>query len=263
VFYLHPEMPGTARLITDENSAAAMSRLYGPFGEVYETRLGENPGRYGYRGEIDVIPNGVDLKHFSIHYLEADIKKLKDKLGIKDDEFVIITTSRLVLKNAIDDLIKSLSYLQVPCKLLILGTGPDEGKLRELTSRLGLESSVIFLGHIDHKELPKYLKCAHLFVRPSLSEGLGNSFLEAMAAGIPVIGTPVGGIVDFLTDGKTGLFCPPGDPRTLSEKILILVNNQHLRQEIIANGLKLVQNGYDWDSIASRFGQIYKNEISI
>ena len=229
---------------------------------VISQYLKERAKRYGYRGEVDVIPNGVDLKHFSNHYHEADIKKLKDEIGIKDDEFVIITTSRLVLKNAIDDLIKSLPYLQIPYKLLILGTGPDEGKLKELTSRLGLESSVVFLGHIDHIELPKYLKCAHVFVRPSLSEGLGNSFLEAMAAGLPVIGTPVGGIVDFLTDGKTGLLCPPRNPMTLAEKIMTLVNNQQLRREIIANSLKLVQNGYDWDNIARRFGQVYKNYLN-
>lgn len=225
---------------------------------VISQYLNERARRYGYRGEVDVIPNGVDLKHFSNHYHEADIKKLKDELGIKDDEFVIITTSRLVLKNAVDDLIKSLPYLQIPYKLLILGTGPDEGKLRELTARLGLESSVLFLGHIDHSELPKYLKCAHVFVRPSLSEGLGNSFLEAMAAGLPVIGTPVGGIVDFLADKETGLLCPPRDPRILAEKIMVLAYDKNLRRDLIANGIKLVHEGYGWEEIANRLGQVYK-----
>lgn len=212
---------------------------------------------YGYRGPIDVIPNGVDIGHFTNHFHETDTRKLKDSLGIKEEEWVIITVSRLVLKNAIDDLIASLPYLKIPYKLLILGTGPDERKLRELTAKLGVESSVIFLGHIDHKELPRYLKLANVFVRPSLSEGLGNSFLESMATGVPVIGTPVGGIVDFLSDRKTGLLCPPRDPKTLADKIMTLVQDEYLRQELITNGLKLVQNGYDWKNIVGRIEQVY------
>jgi len=83
-------------------------------------------------------------------------------------------------------------------KLIIIGSGELEDSLKSLADRLDLGQNVIFLGDINHDDLPRYLSVGDVFVRHSLSEGLGNAFLEAMACGIPVIGTPVGGIVDFI-----------------------------------------------------------------
>ena len=98
-----------------------------------------------------------------------------------------------------------------------------------------------------------------MFVRPSLSEGLGNSFLEAMAAGVPIIGTNVGGIPDFLIDpstgsrqAATGLFCETANPKSIAEKIELLLTDEDLRQKLIINGKKAVAEKYDWDKIAAR-----------
>jgi len=85
------------------------------------------------------------------------------------------------------------------------------------------------------------LALADVFVRPSLSEGLGNVFLEAMAAGLPIIGTPVGGILDFLKDGETGLFCRIKNPKSIAEKIKEILSDDRLREKLIQNGQKLAE----------------------
>lgn len=222
----------------------------------------------GFKGSLEVVPNAVNVAHFSKKYETAELLELQKKLDKRDGDFFIITTSRLVLKNAIDDIIQSLQYLPDKVSFIILGDGPDLEKLKDLTKKLALENRVKFLGQIDHKEMPKYLKISDVFIRPSLSEGLGNSFLEAMAAGLPVIATPVGGIPDFLFDPvanpdkePTGLFCRVRDPKSIAEKVTLLLNDRELKNRLIENGEKLVREKYDWNLIAQKMGIIFNKLI--
>ena len=205
----------------------------------------------GYKGEIEVIPNGVDLDLFK------SIERIDNK-----KEKVILTVSRLVKKNGIDDLIKAGQYLDFPFKILIIGIGPDEEKLKKLVKKLKLQDKVIFQGHVDYKGLPSYYTSADVFVRPSLTEGLGNVFLEAMATGLPVIGTNVGGIPDFLEDRKTGLFCEIRNPKDIAEKIEEILNNDELRKTLSKNGYDLVQEKYGWDKISQQMKKIYLKLIN-
>ncbi|MBU2109663.1 glycosyltransferase family 4 protein [Patescibacteria group bacterium] len=208
--------------------------------------------KYGAKCPVDVIPNGVDVYKFQNpnDKLQINFKLPNDKL--------LITTSRLVKKNAIDDAIKALQYLPGNIKFLILGTGPLESKLKLQTTNYKLQTRTKFLGYIDHSEIPKYLAIADIFIRPSLSEGMGNSFIEAMAAGIPVIATSVGGIPDFLKDGETGLFCEVHNPQSISEKVKILLENQELRNKIIINAKEMAVKNYDWDLIAEKMKNIFE-----
>lgn len=211
---------------------------------------------------VAIIPNGVDVGNFSREFSYGELSELKDQLGIKPGEKVVVSVSRLVPKNGIYDLIKGFAMLPREIsshmlKLLLIGTGPEKNNLDELAVELGIRSKVIFVGDIGHDELSKFLKISDVFVRPSLSEGLGSAFLEAMAAGVPIIGTNVGGIPDFLKDGKTGLFCLPGDPESIAEKIQLLLNDHDLRQRVIANALELVKEKYDWEKIAAEYEQVY------
>ncbi|MBX4206384.1 glycosyltransferase family 4 protein [Candidatus Parcubacteria bacterium] len=98
--------------------------------------------------------------------------------------------------------------------------------------------------------MPQRLREADIFVRPSLSEGQGISFIEAMAAGLPVVATPVGGITDFLKDGGTGLFAKPGDPASIAEAVKRLIGDSALREKVRKNALELVREKYDWSLIA-------------
>src|SRR3989338_7534047 len=136
--------------------------------------------------------------------LEMQEKVLR-RLSVPTDSKVVITVSRLVKKNGVMDLIDAMRFLPESVHLLIVGTGELEDALKRIAADLGHAHRVHFLGHLSQDDIPPYLWASDVFCRPSLSEGLGNAFLEAMAAGVPVIGTPVGGIPDFLKDGETGL----------------------------------------------------------
>lgn len=218
------------------------------------------------KSKIRIIPNGVDLNSFSHEFSYGELSGLSDQLGIKPDEKVIITASRLTYKNGVDDLIKAVAILTKPnspdkYKLIIVGDGDDKKKLVELVRNLNIIDNVVFVGSVEHHRLPKYLRLADVFVRPSRSEGLGTAFLEAMAAGVPVIGTPVGGILDFLKDGETGLFCNVGNSKSIADKVELLFSDSKLQNHIIKEGYKMVVANYDWKKIAGDYQKVFNSLI--
>jgi glycosyltransferase involved in cell wall biosynthesis len=213
----------------------------------------------GFRGTVDIIPNGVDIVSFTKSIDGMRRKQIRDGFGFADDDIVLVTASRLSLKNATDDIIRALPQLPPRCKLLILGVGEDEQMLRKLVDGLGLKERVVFAGYRSHAELPELLRSSEIFIRPSLSEGLGNSFLEAMAAEIPIIATPVGGIPDFLVEGETGVFCQPRDPKSISKAVERLLAEPGLRVRVVQNGARLVRERYDWDQIGRRMQSILES----
>ncbi|MFA5838628.1 MAG: glycosyltransferase family 4 protein [Candidatus Paceibacterota bacterium] len=219
--------------------------------------LGDWAKNMGFDGQIEIIPNAVDTKKFSKEYSQNELNELKLKLNKKENDIFLITTSRLVKKNAIDDVIKSLKYLNTNVKFIILGTGPDLISLKDLVELEDVSNRVMFVGQTEHDEIPKYLRISDIFIRPSLSEGFGNSFIEAMASGMPIIATQVGGIKDFIFSPQknsnkkpTGIFVNITDPRDIAEKIQFLLDNKEVRDEIIKNAKELVFEKYDWNLIA-------------
>lgn len=211
----------------------------------------------GYQGDVEVIPNAVNTKHFSQNYSSQELNALKMTLGKKEGEQYVITTSRLVTKNAVDVVIRALKWLPENVTFIVLGIGPDEAILRKLAQDEGVASRVKFVGQVGHADLPKYLKISEVFTRPSRSEGMGNSFVEAMAAGIPVVATQEGGITDFLFDPEknpdkpsTGLFATTNDPEDTARQLKRFLEDAALRERCVANAKALVMSQYDWDLIA-------------
>lgn len=222
-----------------------------------------------------VIPNGVDLDEFSPKAVNnSKLAEIKENLGLKEDNRLIVTVSRLVPKNGVDILIEAMAKVRdrllarpaggplhpaggPEVKLLIIGNGGLLKKLKLKAKKLKLENTVVFMGEVDHENLPPYLRIADVFARPSQSEGLGSAFLEAMAVGIPVIGTPVGGIPDFLIDRETGLFCRVDNPDDLADKIIEILTDRELRVKIVGNAQNLVRQNYDWNVIARKFANLY------
>lgn len=211
----------------------------------------------GYKGRIEVIPNGVDGQLFSKVQDPLRLQDLVERFDKKDGETYLITTSRLVKKNAIDDCLRAVALLPKEVKFLIIGIGPDQKELESLSRRLGVSDRVKFLGYIPYKDIPQYLHISDIFIRPSLSEGFGNSFIEAMAAGLPVVATPVGGIVDFIFDpdkntnmSPTGIFVNTKDPESIASGVNRLIEDKDLREKIIKNARDLVKEKYEWDLVA-------------
>lgn len=212
---------------------------------------------------VRLIPNGVDLQNFSRQCRDEEIARWRDQLGILPGDKVIISVSRLTYKNGLDNLIRAVSILnrknpRERYRLLLAGDGEGKKEYQKLAEELNLAERVIFAGTVRHAHLAKYLKIADVFARPSRSEGLGSSFLEAMAAGIPIVGSAVGGIPDFLADGQTGLFCDPADPESIAQKIGVLMEDGEMRKKIIKNAQDLVRQKYDWDQIAKEYEKAYE-----
>ena len=202
---------------------------------------------FGIKNKIDVVPNGI-----------------KKELPVTSEDKIakqIITTSRLVKKNGIKYLIEAIQG--VDGNLIILGGGKLKPKLEKLRDKLNLTNKVIFKGEVSNDDVYKYVSQSAVFVRPSLSEGLGNAFLEAMAMKVPVVATPVGGIPDFLREEETGWFCEVKNSKSIAEKINYVLDpkNQEEVEKVVENANKMVVEGYNWSKISIDMKNIF-NKLS-
>lgn len=204
----------------------------------------------GYAKEIIVIPNGVDVAKFSASPPLEKAAELKARFGKQAGDTFLFTASRLVLSRGVEDVIGALVYLPPHVKLLIAGDGEDREKLERIARGLHVRERVIFSGQVAHEKLPALLHVSDIFVRPSLIEGMGSAFIEAFAAGVPVVATAVGGIPDFLTDGETGLFCEVRDPKSVAAAVTKYLQNPLLAARVAQNAKKLAAEHYDWSGIA-------------
>lgn len=218
----------------------------------------------GFKGPIVVIPNAVNARHFAQEYAPEEIEALRQKLGKKPGDSFLVTTSRLVHKNAVDDVIRALPLLPEQVSFVVLGTGPDETMLRKLAGELNVARRVRFVGQVGHDEMPKYLKASDIFIRPSRSEGFGASFPEAMAAGLPVITTQEGGIADFLFDAKrnpelptTGWAVDKDSPEQIADAVERILLKPDETRRVVATARKLVFEKYDWDLIAADMRAVF------
>lgn len=208
---------------------------------VWAKEIGVAPGK------VVVVPNGVDTTLFFNQNLNLD------------HNFNLVTTSRLVYKNGLDLIIKALPLLPETVVLHIAGVGPEESNLKELALKLGVLNRVVFHGLIPYEQLPQFLATGRIFIRPSRSEGLGNSFLEAMAVGLPIVAPLVGGIPDFLEDRQTGLVIEAENPIDIADKIKWLLDDDNKLQvnEIRLRALAKTKETFSWGSVASDMDTIF------
>lgn len=204
--------------------------------------------KMGGKGVV-VIPNGVDLEKYS---------RRPSSIPNRHKMINLVTVSSLIPRNGIDTLIDACYLLpsKFNWKLTIAGSGPLMGDLQDLVRNHGLMAKIVFLGRVPNDKIPALLSRADIFIRPSRYEGFGNAFLEAMAVEVPVICTPVGGIVDFIKDRSTGLFVSPDDSVGLSKAIQLLASDRVLYSRLRTNARDLVVRKYSWDRIAEQVWSI-------
>ena len=219
--------------------------------------IGKLAREIGFKGQVEVIPNAVNVSKFSAPVSIEEQVELKARFGKKMDDVFLFTASRLVLSRGVEDVIRALPHLPPNVKFLVAGIGEDQEKLEEIARGSGVSDRVFFVGHVSHARLPIYYQISDIFVRPSIVEGFGNAFVEAFAAGIPVIATPVGGIPDFLSDPErnpdrsaTGLFCEVRNPESIARAVLRYIQEPALVAEVVQNARALAEEKYDWNAIA-------------
>ena len=243
-------------------------RLHRPFDRIHaiSSFLRDEAVRHGADAKsVTVVPNGVDLRAFDREaWPPEEIEDLRRRLDLVGKR-IIVSVSRLVSKNAIGDLLRALPVVlehHPDAALLLVGDGNQRHRLETLASELGVRDRVRFAGSVEHRETAKHLLLSEVFVRPSTSEGLGSAFLEAMACGTPVVGTPVGGIVDFLRDGETGLFCEPRQPASVAAAVDRVLSERATAERLSEQGRELVRRDYDWNKIAEDIATIYEELLA-
>ncbi len=226
--------------------------------------LSENAGKIlkqrGYLGTQIPFPNGVDISLFQ----NQDMGQLKDSLGLSDC-FVIGYVGRLLQMKGVDTLIEAGARIKFPFKLILLGSGEDKSRFRELAKKHQINQDIIWIDAVPPEEVPTYLNCMDTLVLPSRTtpdwvEFFGRVLIEAMACEVPVIGSDSGEIPQVI--GDAGLVFPEGDAEVLAEKITLIANNPSLYQSLQKKGLVRVQN-FTWETIAERTYEVYQQLLSV
>lgn len=215
----------------------------------------------GWKKDGHLVPNGVDLEIFSKEISFEDKNETVQKLGKKEGDIFLVTTGRLTQKNGTDDVISALSKLPSHIHFIIIGKGDEGLRLQRQATELGVADRVKFLGFVPYEEIPKYFSVCDIFIRPSRSEGFGNSFIEAMAAKLPVIATPVGGIVDFIDDNETGIFCAPNNPQSIANAVNLILANPGIKEKIVTNAYNRVVARYSWNTVAQEMKSVFDTVI--
>ena len=217
--------------------------------------------RYGLTPQI--IYNGFDPERF--HPLIGSDPMLMKKFGLSTSDFVIIYVGRLIGLKGVKILLKAVSKIPKtrPLKVLIAGEGEERKALEDLSGKLGIAKEVIFAGFVPHAEIPRYLGISRLAVFPSLAdEAFGISICEAMACGLPTIGTWVGGIPELIEDEQTGFLVKPRDEEALADKIEDLLRNPEAGREMGWKAAKRVRELFTWEKVADRLLRVYARVLT-
>ncbi|MEN4006861.1 MAG: glycosyltransferase family 4 protein [Methanobacteriaceae archaeon] len=211
----------------------------------------------GYEDKIVIIPNGINIEEVTTNYSKEECR---NKLKLPADKKLILFLGSLVQYKGPDILLKALYLVkkEIPdVKLIFAGRGPMLTELRELSKKLYLD--VEFLGFVEEPLKPMYFKASDIFCLPSItmSESFGIVNLEAMACGIPIVSTRLGGIPDIVEDGKSGLLVEPGDSKSLADALIYLLENDDIAKKMGDYGKRKVRD-YSWEKIALKTEEIYK-----
>ena len=224
--------------------------------------------------KIKHFPCGVDLKYFDkINLSTAERKNLRLSLGVNCSDFLFITVGRAHPKKGFDVLIKSLPDLRMifEGKFKVLFVGPDMQKMEHLSKELGVRDLCIFYGTVapasnqaikmPNEELVKLYKASDACVFPSLLETFALIYIEAMAAGLPVIGTDAPGCGELLSHNIYSLVAKAGDQTSLASLMYLLSSDKVLRERLKIGGRKLIQKQYNWDYLAADLSNFYVDLI--
>ena len=221
----------------------------------YVLRLGADPKI------TSVMYNGVDTTCFrSIQKMESRIK-----LSLPTKQKIVFSVRRLVYKNGLDTLIESASSVinNNPNVLFIVaGKGPSRKLIEEKIKELGIEKNIILTGFVPDELLPLYYNASDYFVLPSASgEGLPLVLFEAMACGLPVVATKVGGTPEIINHMENGVLVAPTKPKDMAMGLLNLLENDELAIRIGENAKTTIQNRFSWTENVFQLKEVYSQFI--
>ncbi|HYG41042.1 MAG TPA: glycosyltransferase family 4 protein [Cytophagales bacterium] len=205
---------------------------------------------------IHVIYNGTPKERYSM-VKEEEIKKLKEKYGLKENDVVIGCISR---RKKQEQLIEALPYLDPKIKVMFVGI--EKNSLNEYVKNFNVKQEVIYAGLVDAKEVLNYYKLFTISVLPSTMDGFGLVLVEAMALGVPVVATRAEGIINVVEENKSGLLFNDGDIKDLAAKINILLEDNEKRKTLIQNGKVRALDTFSMERTVENYEIFFKSLLS-
>ncbi|HLF72386.1 MAG TPA: glycosyltransferase [Dehalococcoidia bacterium] len=208
--------------------------------------------------KISVIPLGVDMERFQ----PTDKDVARASLGLAEGQRIVLFVGRIEPLKGVDILINAAAMLEsdVDCSVLIVGGDESStsqvASLRDLARERGIEGRVSFVGAVDHETLPLYYNAADVCVVPSHYESFGLVAVEAMASGVPVVASRVGGLTGTVRDGETGYLIPWLCPEPFAERIELLLENEPLRRNL-GEAARDAVGRYRWENVATSVLDLY------
>ena len=215
--------------------------------------------------KVRVVWNGVDEKKYNIRNFKPEaLLEYRRKLGVRDDEKMILFTGRLTFVKGVDTLVRAMPSViaNVPkAKLVVLGRGEMSGEIRAMVSQLGISSKVILVDRwVDEDErLLLYASC-DMVCAPSRYEPFGIVPLEGMGMAKPVV-VGVGGLRETVLDGATGLYCDPNSPESIASQLTAILSDDSLARKMGLAGRRRVEKVYTWKKIAKDTISLYDTII--
>jgi glycosyltransferase involved in cell wall biosynthesis len=205
--------------------------------------------------KVTVIPNGIDLDDFRHVPTRSQTRKM---LGLPTDVLVVGSVGRPRPVKGFHLLLQAYIAIEKrfpDSRLVLVGNGPDEERLKGMAVATGLQHKIIFLN--DRQDIPSVLQAFDLFVLPSIWEGMPNVLLEAMAASLPILATQVGGVAELLQPNQAGILVPPGDLHALTEAMAFLLANPELRKDLGNHARAWVETAYEIRNSVDKVESLY------
>jgi len=207
--------------------------------------------------KLITLYNGIDLGIFQPN--GAKRQDLRKTLPLPADGIVLITVAVLREQKGLQYMLKALPDIMndLPDTFyVIVGDGSYRKKLEELSRSLGIDDRVVFLGH--RTDIPFLLAASDMFVFPTLQDALPTALFEAMAVGLPIVASEVGGVPEILHHGEDGLLVPPADPSKLTESCLCLLRDKALSARLGLSARKTVEERFDIRIQVQKLSNLYK-----
>lgn len=263
-FIIYDEVP-LAKKILFKYGEKLLSRATSRIITVSEALKADLTDNYQLKAEhITPVYNGID----TAKYLERrDHAPTKTKWGIGQAKYVIGTVARMAPQKGLQYLLEAVALIkktdprkagEIAC--VVAGDGPLQAELANQAKRLGIENQIIFPGFV--RDMPDVLACLDIFVIPSIAEGLSITTIEAMAAGLPVIASRVGGLPELVDEGVTGYLVEPRNPSALAQAILKMMNEPEKARTMGENGRALACRNFSTETMISNTCKVYEQVLA-
>lgn len=213
----------------------------------------------GISQKMKVVPNMINIDRFN------ENGNQRQYLNVPAEYTVILFVAPIFFeRKGVWEILEAIPIViknHMRTLFVFVGGDKEENAMKRHCIKEGLQDHVFFAGHLFGKDILKIYRESDIFILPTYSEGFPLVILEAMAAGLPIVSTPVGAIPEIIEDGVNGFLVPPKNSKMLAERIILLIKDKHLREKMATNNKRKVKEKYDMRPVSRIFDEIYQEMI--